>query len=175
MLGVNDFIGYYDWTFEFIRRNYGEEALKRYWHQAIAKHAIKELYDTIEQDEVLAMIRHWAYSAIGEECDAHICFSRDYFRYDMHSCPSLGFLIKANRHFYHDYCSHCMGWIKPMMQKAGWRVWHEHNHRGQCWWEYRRKQDNTGPSKPGELSGEKDVRLREDWQAGEHHYEEFEP
>ena len=175
MLGVNDFIGYYDWTFEFIRRNFGEDDVKKYWEQAIAKHAIKELYETIERDGVLAMTRHWAYSAIGEECDAHICFSRDYFRYDMHSCPSLGFLLKAGRHFYHDYCSHCMGWIKTMMDKGGWRVWHEHNHKGVCWWEYRRKDDESGLSKPGELSGKKDVRLRKDWNEGEHHYEEFKP
>ncbi len=166
MLGVNDFIGYYDWTFEFIRRNFGEDDLRKYWEQAIAKEAIKELYDTIAEDEVLAMVRHWAYSAIGEECDAHICFSGDYFRYDMHSCPSLGFILNANRKFYHDYCSHCVGWIRPMMERAGWHFRHQHNHKGQCWFEYRRKGD-TEWSKPGELSGQKDVRLRSDWNEDE--------
>jgi len=173
MLGVNDFIGYYDWTFEFLRRNFGEPAVEKYWSEAIAQDAMGEFYNTVKKEGILAMVRHWAYSGIGEECDFHICFSHDYFRYDMHGCPSLGFVMKSGRSFYSDYCSHCMGWITPLLEHGGWKVYHDHNHLGQCWWEYRRKDDPTPVSEPGELAGKRDVRLRSDWQQGEHH--QFEP
>ena len=36
MIGVQDFIGYYDWTFEYLRRNFGEEAVADYWVRAIS-------------------------------------------------------------------------------------------------------------------------------------------
>lgn len=87
----------------------------------------------------------------------------DVFRIDMHACPSKGFLIRNGLVQHRDYCDHCMGWIGPVMQQAGFVIDHEHNHRGQCWWEMRRVEDKTSPSQPGELSGQSDVRLREDW------------
>jgi hypothetical protein len=65
-----------------------------------------------------------------------------------------------------------MGWIGPLMKEAGFVIDHEHNHRGQCWWEMRRKENPAPASAPGELSGESDVRLKPGWQS-EHtdHYE----
>ncbi|NLX05693.1 MAG: hypothetical protein GXY33_11175 [Phycisphaerae bacterium] len=170
MLGVNDFIGYYDWTFHFLQRNFGQEALEKYWEEAIAKDALRPFFDAIADKGIVAMAEHWAYSAIGEECDCHICFSADYFRYDMHGCPSLGFVLKRGKCYYGDYCTHCMGWIKHVLANGGWKAWHEHNHRGQCWIEIRRKDDPGPPSEPGELAGQRDVRLRKDWPGGEHHY-----
>ena len=56
-----------------------------------------------------------------------------------------------------------MGWIGPMLKRAGFVVDHQHNHCGQCWWEMRRKEDATPPSETGKLSGDQDVRLRPDW------------
>jgi hypothetical protein len=56
-----------------------------------------------------------------------------------------------------------MGWIGPLMKEAGFVIDHEHNHCGRCWWEMRSKDDPTKPSAVGELSGDKDVRLRADW------------
>lgn len=75
---------------------------------------------------------------------------------------------------YHDYCDHCMGWIGPVMREAGFVVDHEHNHRGQCWWEMRRVEDKTPPSHPGELSGSSDVRLRPGWHEGNSFHDIYE-
>ena len=58
-----------------------------------------------------------------------------------------------------------MGWIGPLMKKAGFVIDHEHNHCGQCWWEMRSKDNPSPTSSIGELSGDKDVRLRADWQS----------
>jgi hypothetical protein len=87
----------------------------------------------------------------------------------MHECPSKGYLTQHNLSAYHDYCDHCMGWIKPIMDEAGFTIDHEHNHLGQCWWEMRRAGDGEDPSEPAGLSGEKDVRLQGNWKSDRHH------
>ena len=89
------------------------------------------------------------------------------FRIDMQECPSKGFLLRNSLAAYHDYCEHCMGWIGPMLNEAGFTADHEHNHCGQCWWEIRRASDNTPPSNPGKLAGANDVRLRPEWKRAE--------
>ena len=35
MLGCQDFCGYYDWTFHYVRRRWGQEAVRRLWAEAI--------------------------------------------------------------------------------------------------------------------------------------------
>ena len=36
VIGCQDFCGHYDWTFEYLRREFGEEAVRDYWEQAIS-------------------------------------------------------------------------------------------------------------------------------------------
>jgi hypothetical protein len=50
-----------------------------------------------------------------------------------------------------------------MLQEAGYVIDHEHNHRGQCWWEMRPASAKGGHAAPGSVAGAKDVRLRPDW------------
>jgi hypothetical protein len=45
------------------------------------------------------------------------------------------------------------------MKDAGISIEHEHNHCGQCWWEYRKADDKTPASEPGTLAGARDVRM----------------
>ena len=87
----------------------------------------------------------------------------------MFACPSKGYNLEHGFECYHDYCDHCMGWIKPLMDRAGFVIHHDHNHAGQCWLEIRPRDTDPGPSEPGELAGDADVRLREDYQTGDHH------
>ena len=109
------------------------------------------------------MATYWGHYLNQEGAGCHTALAEGVFRIDMHECPSKGFLIRNGLGAYHDYCSHCMGWIGPMLKKAGFVVDHEHNHCGQCWWEMRRASDATPPSDPGKLAGPHDVRLRPDW------------
>lgn len=166
MLGVNDFIGYYDWTFEFLRRTFGEESLKEYWGEAVARDALREFYSAVTGCTVKPLVDHWSYSAVGEECQFQIVFGPDYFRYDMWKCPSLGYLIKKGKSYYPDYCSHCIGWVEPLLSRGKWEIWHEHNHLGKCWWEFKK---SNKVSQPGEIAGKRDVRLSSDWEKGKIH------
>jgi hypothetical protein len=109
------------------------------------------------------MQEYWGHSLSQEGGSHYTTATENTFRIDMHDCPSKGFLLRNGLEQHQDYCDHCMGWVGPMLKRAGFVIDHQHNHCGQCWWEFRRALDPARPSKPGELSGEKDVRLRADW------------
>ena len=109
------------------------------------------------------MKEYWAHALAEEAAGYTFTEKPGVVRIDMHECPSRGFLLRNGLQFYHDYCDHCMGWIGPVMKKAGFVIHHEHNHCGQCWWEFRRKDDPCGSSACGEISGTSDVRNGSGW------------
>jgi hypothetical protein len=168
MLGVRDFIGYYDWTFEYLRRNYGEAAVHAYW--AKPNPHLLRLFGEQGFD---GMYQHWHHTLEMEEAGYHLDQTDDYFRIDMPVCPSKGYLIQHGLAAYHDYCEHCIGWIKPLLDATGFVVHHEHNHMGQCYWEMHRADSaifhgGTRPEPPP-IRGAHDVRLLGNWHQNTHH------
>jgi hypothetical protein len=163
MLGCYDFCGHYEWTFEWLRARGGESLVQEYWDKAIAQDSQTHAAALIAAKGIAGMKEYWGHTLDHEAAGYHCTTTDKVFRIDMHECPSKGFLIRNDLEQYHDYCDHCMGWIGPMLGRAGFVVDHQHNHRGKCWWEIRAASDLTPPSEPGELSGEHDVRLRADW------------
>jgi hypothetical protein len=166
MLGCYDFCGHYDWTFEWLEREGGVALLHRYWDEAIHSDSQRHAVEAIQKRGFEGMADYWGHTLAEESPDAGytMTFRPEVARLEMHDCPSRGFLIRNGISFSKDYCDHCMGWIQPTLEGAGFAVDHTHNHCGQCWWEIRRKEDSTPPSKPGEVSGEKDIRLNPLWQ-----------
>jgi hypothetical protein len=163
MIGVYDFCGHYDWTFEWLRRQGGEALVRQYWDNAIHQDAQRHAAVLIQEQGFAGMAAYWGHTLKQEGAGYHTSAAEGVFRIDMHDCPSKGFLIRNGLGAYHDYCDHCMGWIGPMLKQAGFAVDHEHNHCGQCWWEIRRLGGTPPPSQPGTLAGSEDVRLRPDW------------
>ena len=166
MIGVHDFIRYYDWTFEYLRRQHGQAEVERYWSETIAFNSQKSVFALIRDKGLAGMAEYWGYSLTSEEASYANTLTDDYFRIDMYHCPSKGLLIRVGQHEYSDYCEHCMGWIKPIMDKTGFVVDHEHNHAGQCWWEMRPAQSGRKAAPPPLRSG--DVRLQDGWQQSDH-------
>jgi len=116
------------------------------------------------------MMEYWGHTLAEESPGAGYKMTRSegVVRCDMHDCPSKGFLIRNGLEQHRDYCDHCIGWIGPVMDGAGYRISHEHNHAGQCWWEFRKKEDPAAASGTGALSGGHDVRHRPEWNRGKH-------
>jgi len=171
VIGCSEFCGCYDWTFEWLRRNFGQEAVERYWRQAISADSQRHAAELIVSQGVAGMMKYWGHT-LAEEKAGYVTWAdeqRQVMRIEMHACPSLGYNLQHGYRYYHDYCDHCMGWLLPIMERAGFVIHHDHNHRGQCWWEMRRREDPQGPSQPGELTGRHDVRLLPDYQRGNHH------
>lgn len=167
MLGCYDFCGHYDWTFEWLRQQGGEALLRDYWSGAIAVDSQRHAAAMIKELGFEGMKKYWAHT-LNEEAAGYVITSREnVFRVDMHECPSKGFLIRNGIEHSADYCDHCIEWIGPMLKPAGFTIDHEHNHQGQCWWEMRKKDDATPPSRSGEISGEADIRHSAEWCAGQ--------
>jgi hypothetical protein len=163
MIGVYDFCGHYDWTFEWLRQQGGESLVRQYWDEAIHQDSQRHALELIRKQGFAGMATYWGHTLDHEGAGYHTSAAEGVFRIDMRGCPSKGFLLRNGLGAYHDYCDHCMGWIGPMLKQTGFVVDHEHNHCGQCWWEIRRLSDQTPPSEPGTLAGSNDVRLRPHW------------
>jgi hypothetical protein len=163
MIGVYDFCGHYEWTFAWLQQQGGTDLVRSYWREAIYEDSQRHATALIENKGFEGMKEYWGHTLAEEGGDWKTTAAEDVFRIDMHQCPSKGFLLRNQLLQYPDYCDHCIGWIGPLMQKAGFVISHAHNHCGQCWWEMRRAQDTQPVSETGELAGESDVRLRPDW------------
>lgn len=163
MIGIYDFCGHYEWSFQWLQEQGGHELVRNYWHEAIYEDSQRHATDLIVAKGFEGMKEYWGHTLAEEGGDWTTTAQDDVFRIDMHACPSKGFLIQNGLQQYPDYCDHCMGWIGPLMKEAGFVINHAHNHCGQCWWEMRRTTDLQPASAMGELAGKADVRLRPDW------------
>jgi hypothetical protein len=163
MLGCYDFCGHYEWTFEWLRQQGGEPLVREYWDAAIHRDSQTHASGLIFARGIAGMKEYWGHTLEHEAAGYHCTSTPAVYRIDMHECPSKGFLLRNGLEQYHDYCDHCMGWIGPMLKRAGFVVDHQHNHCGQCWWEIRAATDATPPGEPGQVAGGHDVRLRPGW------------
>tara|TARA_R100000027_G_scaffold66167_3_gene61633 strand:- start:79 stop:642 length:564 start_codon:yes stop_codon:yes gene_type:complete len=165
MLGSYDFCGHYEWTFTWLNNRGGPELLSGFWEEAISRDSQLHARELIAQEGIEGMKAYWGYTLAEEspELGFRITVRDGVFRIDMHDCPSKGFLTRNGLEQYPDYCDHCIGWIGPMMRDTGFVIDHEHNHRGQCWWEMRSTDDERSPGAIASLSGGSDVRSRADW------------
>jgi len=174
MLGVYDFCGHYDWTFEWLRRQGGEALVCQFWDEAIHQDSQAHAAELILRKGIDGMKEYWDHTLQTEGAGYHTTTTEKVFRIDMHDCPSKGFLIRNQLERYHDYCDHCIGWIGPLLKRGNFVVDHQHNHRGQCWWEIRLQSDPTRASAPGQLAGPLDVRMRPDWHLPENPVDTYE-
>ena len=165
MIGCYDFCAHYEWTFGWLERVGGHALVREYWNEAINHDSQRHARDLIRNEGIPGMLKYWGHTLLEESPDLgfNISHREDVFRIDFHDCPSRGFLLRNGLKNYGDYCDHCMGWTGPMLQEAGYVIDHEHNHRGQCWWEMRPASAKGGHAAPGSVAGAKDVRLRPDW------------
>jgi len=164
MLGCQDFCGYYDWTFHYLRSRFGLEALQRYWAEAIGGEAQQHYAAAARAGGLRGLLEVWSKTGQDEHCDWTFTLDEacNVLRWDMRECPSKGYLLAHGLSADEDYCDHCMGWVIPLVRQAGCEViGHEHNHRGQCWGEIRQVNQ---PSKPPNIPG--DIRDDPRWRRG---------
>jgi hypothetical protein len=147
MLGCHDFCGYYEWTFHYLRRRFGRSGLEKYWAQAIALDSQTHYIAAAKSKGLRGLYESWSQTGVDEQCDWTVTLdeAQNLVRLDMRECPSKGFLLGNRLNADEDYCDHCIGWIGPALDQAGFEVAaHEHNHCGQCWWEIRAR-DRSQP------------------------------
>ncbi len=165
MLGVYDFNGHYEWTFAWLAERGGTALLHEYWDKAIHQDSQRHAVELILPKGIAGMKEYWGHSLSQEAAGYKTTATDKVFRIDIHECPSKGFLLRNGLEQYADYCDHCMGWIGPLLKRAGFVIDHEHNHRGQCWWEMRAEGNGSGPSAQGALAGSEDARWSANWRS----------
>lgn len=163
MIGCAEFILVYDWTFAYLLRTYGAEAVERYWTECISQDSQRHARELIIPGGFDGMQEYWGHTLAEEEAGYTLTRTDQVFRIDMFACPSQGLLQAHGQREYPDYCEHCMGWIVPLMNEAGFVIHHEHDHDCHCWWEIVSVASPREPSETGALAGAADVRLRENW------------
>ncbi len=164
MLGCQDFCGYYEWTFHYLRRTFGQQAVEKYWAEAIGSDSQQHYLQLGREYGLRGLSQAWEKTGQEERCDWTIMLDeeKNMLRIDMFDCPSKGFLLKNNLNADEDYCDHCIGWIGPALTQIGAEVSsHEHNHCGQCWWEMRLKNRDSQP-----LEVDNDIRKNPSWSHG---------
>ena len=167
MIGVYDFCGHYEWTFSWVEQRGGKALLREFWDEAIHQDSQRHASALILEKGIAGMKEYWGHSLAQEGGGYKTTATEKVFRLDIHDCPSKGFLLRNGLEQHADYCDHCIGWIGPMLKRAGFPIDHQHNHCGQCWWEMRHESDPAKPGAPGKMAGEHDVRLRPDWKPDE--------
>ena len=166
MIGAQDFITYLDWTFEYVRRNFGEEAVTEFWTKSLFVQ--RQAWPKLKAKGIRGAAEHWGWQLDSEAAGCTNTLTEAYFRIDMFDCPSKGMLMRIDQEAYHDYCNHCIAWIKPVTDDAGMVVDHEHNHHAQCWFEFRPAASESGDAEPPPIRGDFDVRLLDDWPQDTH-------
>ncbi len=174
MLGCQDFCGFYDWTFHYLRREFGEAAVKKYWREAIAEDSQHHYIEAGQACGLAGLYDCWNTTGIDEQCDwtVELSAAENLLQINMTQCPSKGFLLDNDLNADEDYCNHCMGWIGPALEKVAARVAaHEHNHCGQCFWQI------VPASSPPEVSlPQASIRKHPLWESGYlHRFENHAP
>jgi hypothetical protein len=174
MLGCQDFCGYYEWTFHYVRRTLGQKAVYRLWAEAIAGEAQQHYTEAARRSGLRGLYEQWVDTGVQEACDWTFTLdeAKNILRLDMRECPSKGFLTEHDLYADEDYCDHCLGWVVPLLSSVGVEVVvQEHNHCGQCWQILRMK------GRPaGELNLDVDIRKDPRWNRGYlHRWEHDQP
>jgi hypothetical protein len=135
MLGCHDFCGHYEWTFHYLRRRWGQEAVRHYWAEAIGGESQSHYTEAGKLAGLRGLYNTWTKTGQDESCDWTFTLDeeRNFLRWDMRACPSKGFLLANDLNADEDYCDHCLGWTKPLVEALGMKIVdYEHNHLGQC-------------------------------------------
>lgn len=69
MLGCQDFCGYYDWTFHFVRQRYGKEALEKLWADAIGMDSQRHYLQAGLANGLRGLYHTWVKTGEEEHCD----------------------------------------------------------------------------------------------------------
>jgi len=117
MIPSDHFVRYYNEVFKTLAQR-GIEHLAAYWDD-IGELQKKELAEKFRAGGLRACHDYWARILKEENCVGRLSLTEDYFEFRMDRCPSLSKVLDNDASASPNYCDHCMGWVRPVMQAAG--------------------------------------------------------
>jgi len=123
------FVRFYNEVFKALDE-LGRSHLIAYWRE-LGDMQSRELAETFRAGGLQACHDYWGRIIHEENCEAEMKLSRDYFEFRMHRCPSLSKVLDNDASPCALYCDHCMGWIEPVMKRAGLHVAYDMESRSQ--------------------------------------------
>lgn len=117
MIPSDHFVRFYNEVFKALERK-GRRNLVEYWHELGRLQCI-ELADRFKAGGIQAAHDYWQRIIKEENCEAEIVRGDGYIEFRMRRCPSLSKVLDNDAEPFELYCDHCMGWVEPVMEKAG--------------------------------------------------------
>ena len=117
MIPSDHFVRYYNEVFKALD-SLGREHLVGYWRE-LGREQASKLGDRFKTGGLKACYDYWRVIEREENCEAELSLTEDYFEFRMKKCPSLSKVIDNDAAPFELYCDHCMGWIQPVMEYAG--------------------------------------------------------
>ena len=118
MIPSDHFVRFYNEVFKFLEKQPGDE-LEKYWLE-ISRHQEMHCLELFKTKGLQGMYDYWEHIRIEENCDMTLTLTDDCFTLEMHRCPSLSKVLDNDAAPCEKYCDHCQGWIKPLIEKAGY-------------------------------------------------------
>src|SRR5690348_2611161 len=95
MLGSHDFCGHYEWTFHYVRRRFGQQAVRSLWADAIGGESQDHYAKAALRAGLRGLYETWIRTGNEEQCNWTFTLDeeKNVLRWDMYQCPSKGFLL----------------------------------------------------------------------------------
>ena len=117
MIPSDHFVRFYNEVFKYLEAK-GEGELEKYWLE-ISHHQEHHCLELFKTKGLKGMYEYWEHIRIEENCDMTLTLTDDCLTLEMHKCPSLSKVLDNDATPSERYCDHCAGWIKPLIEKAG--------------------------------------------------------
>jgi hypothetical protein len=97
MIGAQNFVTYLDWTFEYLRRSFGEDAVTEFWTKSLFVQ--RQAWPKLKAEGILGAAEHWGWQLNSEDAGSTSAMPMPLFCSERRDCrvwPSTGAMRSAS-------------------------------------------------------------------------------
>jgi len=123
MIPSDHFVRFYNEVFKALETR-GREHLVAYWRE-LGRLQSLVLAERFRTGGLQAAYDYWQVIFKEENCRGHAKLTEDCLELRLDYCPSLSKVLDNDAAPCRSYCDHCMGWVEPVMERAGLYAAHD--------------------------------------------------
>lgn len=134
MIACTETILAYNELFSFLHQRYGKRAVLKFW-EGISDNFLANLRALVAEKGIEGMKEYWGRTLKEERAGYKIESGPDYFKIEMHECPSVGILRRHKGiEKYPAYCEHCDLLYRRIIEDYGfsYRIEYFDQEKGMC-------------------------------------------